>query len=57
MGIEVDPILFGFRVSRIVALYAELSTVVTGTSIALSFGIYAAVHASGLDPVEALRYE
>ena len=63
----VTGIVFGFGVSRIVALYAEWSTVVTGASIALSFGvsaavglifgIYPAVRASGLDPVEALRYE
>src|SRR5262249_47523998 len=63
----ITGIVFGFGVSRIVALYAEWSTVVTGTSIALSFGvsagvglifgIYPAVRASGLDPVEALRYE
>jgi len=60
-------ILFGFCVSRAVALYAEWSTVVTGTSIAMSFGVsatvgllfglYPAVRASRLDPVEALRYE
>jgi putative ABC transport system permease protein len=63
----VAGILFGFGVSRVVALYAEWSTVVTGASIAMSFGvsatvglvfgIYPAMRASRLDPVEALRYE
>jgi putative ABC transport system permease protein len=60
-------VLFGFLVSRGVALYAEWNTVVTPTSIAMSFGVsaavglifglYPAVRASRLDPVEALRYE
>lgn len=60
-------ILFGFGVSRLVALYAEWTTLVTSTSIAMSFGvsasvglvfgIYPAVTASKLNPIEALRYE
>ncbi|MFY9224881.1 MAG: ABC transporter permease [Blastocatellia bacterium] len=60
-------ILFGFGVSRLVALYADWTTLVTSTSIAMSFGvsasvglvfgIYPAVTASKLNPIEALRYE
>ena len=63
----LSGVVMGIVIARVVAAMAEWPTVVTPTSILLSTGvsigvglasgIYPAMRASELDPIDALRYE
>jgi putative ABC transport system permease protein len=67
VGGGVLGLLLGVALSQVIAQFAGWSTVVTGGALALAFlvsvivglvsGIYPAMKASRLDPVQALHYE
>ena len=67
VGGGILGILFGYFLSWLIARTAEWKTIVTSSSILIAFGvsmavgvifgIYPAVKASRVDPIEALRYE
>jgi putative ABC transport system permease protein len=67
VGGGVLGIGFGLGLSWLIARTAEWKTIVTPTSVVIAFsvsvavgvvfGIYPAVKASRIDPIEALRYE
>ena len=63
----IAGVVMGIGIARVVAAYADWPTVVTALSIMLSTGvsaavglisgIYPAIHAAKLNPIDALRYE
>jgi putative ABC transport system permease protein len=67
VGGGILGIVFGYFLSWLIARTAEWKTIVTPSSIIIAFGvsvavgmifgIYPAVKASRIDPIEALRYE